>query len=290
MKFAGCYHGHSDALLAKAGSGLLTLGIPNSPGVPAAVAELTLTLPFNDTAAIDNAFESYGDRIAGVILEPVAGNMGCVPPLPGYLEHLRAVTERHGALLIFDEVITGFRVAPGGAQEKFGVTPDLTTLGKIIGGGLPIGAFGGRREIMEHIAPLGDVYQAGTLSGNPIAVAAGTAMLNALSPALYQQIDAATQQLTDGLLARARAAGLEVCANQTTGLMSLFFERETVSNFDDVAGANVQTYQKFFHHMLDEGIYLAPSAFEVAFLSAAHDDTVIGATLDAAERAFAKLR
>ena len=289
VKFAGCYHGHSDSLLVKAGSGVLTLGIPGSPGVPAPIAELTLTLPFNDISALERTFEEYRGRIAAVILEPVAGNMGCIPPQPGFLEALRAQTEADGSVLIFDEVMTGFRVARGGAQERYGIDPDLTTLGKIVGGGLPVGAFGGRAEIMAHIAPEGGVYQAGTLSGNPLAVAAGLAMLNRLDDPVYEQIDAATETLISGLVERARAAGHRVCENHVCGMFSLFFDADEVRNYEHVANANSEKFARFFHGMLDEGVYLAPSAFEAGFVSTAHKADVLQATLDAAERVFAKL-
>jgi glutamate-1-semialdehyde 2,1-aminomutase len=289
LKFTGCYHGHSDSLLVKAGSGLLTLGIPNSPGVPEAVAANTLTVPFNHIDAVVAAFDRYGERIAAVIVEPVAGNMGCIPPVAGFLEGLKDVTARHGALLIFDEVMTGFRVARGGAQERYGVIPDLTTLGKIIGGGLPVGAFGGRQEIMEHIAPVGDVYQAGTLSGNPLATVAGLTMLRALDDAVYVELETKTQALVSGLAERAAAAGETVTVNSVCGMFGLFFTAGEVSEFDHVANADVDRFNRFFHAMLGRGVYLAPSAFEAGFLSTAHTDVVLAATLDAAEAAFATL-
>ncbi len=289
IKFAGCYHGHSDSLLVKAGSGLLTLGIPNSPGVPEAVAANTLTVPFNHAEAVASAFETYPDQIACVIVEPVAGNMGCIPPLPGFLESLREITAANGALLIFDEVMTGFRVARGGAQALYGIDPDLTTLGKIIGGGLPVGAFGGKAEVMDHIAPVGDVYQAGTLSGNPLATVAGLTMLQALDDALYEQLAAATQKLSEGLAARAEAAGIPVTLNHVCAMFGLFFTSGDVTEFDHAANADVNRFNKFFHAMLENGVYLAPSAFEAGFLSAAHDDAIIEATLAAAEVSFASL-
>ncbi len=289
VKFAGCYHGHSDSLLVKAGSGVLTLGIPNSPGVPQAIAELTLTAPFNDVAAIEQIFSEYAGRIAAVIVEPVAGNMGCIPPSQSFLEALRQVTAKDGALLIFDEVMTGFRVARGGAQELYNITPDLTTLGKIIGGGLPVGAFGGKAEIMAHIAPEGGVYQAGTLSGNPLAVTAGLAMLSRLTPEVYQRIGDTTETLITGLVERARAAGHRVCSNQVCGMFSLFFDADQVSNYDQVANTNAEKFARFFHGMLAEGVYLAPSAFEAGFVSTAHDKQVIQDTLDASERVFNSL-
>jgi len=289
VKFSGCYHGHSDALLVKAGSGLLTLGIPNSPGVPEAVAAQTLTLPFNRLEPLADAFARYPGQIAAVIVEPVAGNMGCIPPEPGFLEGLRSLTETAGALLIFDEVMTGFRVARGGAQARYGIRPDLTTLGKIIGGGLPVGAFGGRADIMSHIAPEGPVYQAGTLSGNPLAMAAGLAMLRQLDDALYARLERATAALCDGLGSLARQHGIPVTINSVCGMFSVFFTENRVTEFDHVSNSNVARFNHFFHAMLDQGVYLAPSAFEAAFLSDAHDQNVIDATLSAADRAFATL-
>ncbi|HEX7037866.1 MAG TPA: glutamate-1-semialdehyde 2,1-aminomutase [Pseudomonadales bacterium] len=289
VKFTGCYHGHSDALLVKAGSGVLTLGIPNSPGVPAAVAERTITVPFNRLEPLAEVFGRYGSDIAAVIVEPVAGNMGCIPPQPGFLEGLRELTRKHGSLLIFDEVMTGFRVARGGAQSLYGVTPDLTTLGKIIGGGLPVGAFGGRADVMAQIAPEGPVYQAGTLSGNPLATAAGLATLRALDEDLYRRIGAATERLAAGLAAAAAEAGCTVTVNHVCGMFSVFFSAGPVNEFDHVANSDVSAFNRFFHAMLDEGVYLAPSAFEAAFVSAAHDDAVLDATLAAAARAFASL-
>ncbi|MEQ9452314.1 MAG: glutamate-1-semialdehyde 2,1-aminomutase [Pseudomonadales bacterium] len=289
IKFTGCYHGHSDSLLVKAGSGVLTLGLPNSPGVPEAVAAHTLTLPFNDLDAVAQAFASYPDAIACIIIEPVAGNMGCIPPVAGFLEGLRNLCSQHQAVLIFDEVMTGFRVALGGAQAAYGVTPDLTTLGKIVGGGLPVGAFGGRADIMAHIAPEGPVYQAGTLSGNPLAVAAGLTMLNHLHDDLYVEIAARTEQLINGLVERARGAGLRVCSNHVCGMFSLFFDIDQAHSFDDVANSNVDLFNRFFHGMLDQGIYLAPSAFEAGFVSTTHSAEIVQETLDAAERVFSQL-
>jgi glutamate-1-semialdehyde 2,1-aminomutase len=289
IKFEGCYHGHSDSLLVKAGSGLLTLGIPNSPGVPADLAQYTLNLPFNDIDAAHQAFDTYGDRLAAVIIEPVAGNMGCVPPRPGFLETLRDLTTHSGAVLIFDEVMTGFRVAAGGAQARYGVIPDLTTLGKVIGGGLPVGAFGGRAEIMDHIAPVGPVYQAGTLSGNPLAMRAGLAMLEAVSqPGFFEALDRRTDTLVAGLAEIASRRNRPVTLNHVCGMFSLFFtERAEVASFDDVAACDIDTFNAFFHAMLDRGVYLAPSAFEAGFVSAAHDESVIAATLEAADAALA---
>lgn len=289
VKFTGCYHGHSDSLLVKAGSGVLTLGIPNSPGVPEAVAANTLNAPFNDLDAIQAIFTEYPEQIACVIVEPVAGNMGCIPPVKGFLEGLREVTAKHGTLLIFDEVMTGFRVSASGAQGRYGITPDLTTLGKVVGGGLPVGAFGGRRDIMSHIAPEGPVYQAGTLSGNPLAVSAGLGMLQHLTPAVYQQIEATTDELVAGLKARAAAHGVKMATNHVCGMFGVFFDVEKVENFDHVSNSNVEKFNRFFHAMLDAGVYLAPSAFEAGFVSATHDAAAIQLTLDAADLAFASL-
>ena len=290
VKFAGCYHGHSDALLSKAGSGLLTFGIPNCPGIPAEVAALTLTLPFNDPQALIDTFAVHPDEIACVIVEPVAGNMGCIPPAPGFLSALRNVTAQNGAVLIFDEVITGFRVAMGGAQALYDVTPDITTLGKIIGGGLPVGAFGGRADIMAHIAPLGGVYQAGTLSGNPLTMAAGLATLGQLSPQLYPRLQRLSEELADGLTNAAIRAGIRITTNRVCGMFSFFFDVDAVTNFDHVMSSNADLYRRFFHKMLDAGIYFAPSAYEVAFLSAAHTSETNKFTIEAAERAFSELQ
>jgi len=289
VKFAGCYHGHSDSLLVKAGSGLLTLGIPNSPGVPEAVAANTLTAPFNNLAALEEVFAAYPEQIAAVIIEPVAGNMGCIPPLPGFLEGLRKLTTDHASVLIFDEVMTGFRVARGGAQAAYGVTPDLTTLGKIIGGGLPVGAFGGRSDIMAHIAPEGSVYQAGTLSGNPLATVAGLTMLKALQEDVYQQLAQQTDKLANGLRTLAEEAGLTVCVNHVCGMFGLFFTAGPVTEFDHAANANIEQFNRFFHAMLEQGVYLAPSAFEAGFVSTAHSDDILDQTLSAAARAFKSL-
>ena len=269
VKFQGCYHGHSDALLAEAGSGLLTLGLPNSPGVPQDTAKHTLTLPFNDAAAVAGAFERYGDDIAAVIVEPVAGNMGCVPPQPGFLEALRKSTSDGGALLIFDEVITGFRIGPAGAQGCFAVTPDLTTLGKVIGGGLPVGAIGGSADIMDRLAPVGPIYQAGTLSGNPLAMTAGLAMLDSLDEDFYESLGSTTDRFADGMMQLAEAHHVPLAVNRACGMFSLFFKDGAVRCFDDVAAADVDRYRRFFHAMLDQGVYFAPSAFETAFVSGA---------------------
>ena len=289
VKFAGCYHGHSDSLLVKAGSGVLTLGLPNSPGVPEDLAKHTLTAPFNDAQAIGELMAAYGDRVACIIVEPIAGNMGCIPPADGYLQTLQALCQQHGAVLIFDEVMTGFRVAPGGAQDLYDIQPDLTTLGKIVGGGLPVGAFGGRADIMNCIAPMGPVYQAGTLSGNPLAMAAGLATLNNLTPAVYAKLASTTDALVAGVLAAANSHGIELCENHVCGMFSFFFGRDTVVNFDDVAGSNVEQFNQFFHSMLEQGIYLAPSAYEAGFLSAQHGAEELAKTLAAAETAYAAL-
>jgi len=291
LKFEGCYHGHSDSLLVKAGSGALTLGVPTSPGVPAALAALTLTLTYNDIDEVRAAFAEYGAEIACVIVEPVAGNMNCVPPVPGFLEGLRELCDEYQSVLIFDEVMTGFRVALGGAQALYGVIPDLTTFGKVIGGGLPVGAFGGEREIMERIAPLGPVYQAGTLSGNPVSMAAGLATLEIVSqPGFFEQLGAMTQRLTDGLLQCATTTGVPLCVNRVGGMFGVFFtDKPQVHSYADVMSCDVERFKKFFHGMLDAGVYLAPSAFEAGFVSAAHTSTEIDATLDAAKRVFATL-
>jgi glutamate-1-semialdehyde 2,1-aminomutase len=291
VKFEGCYHGHSDSLLVKAGSGALTLGVPSSPGVPAALAEHTVTLAYNDVAAVRECFAQWGRKIACVIVEPVAGNMNCVPPAPGFLEALREVCDQAGALLIFDEVMTGFRVALGGAQALYGIRPDLTTLGKVIGGGMPVGAFGGRRDVMEQLAPLGPVYQAGTLSGNPVAMAAGLKTLELIAaPGFFEALTARTQGFTEGLRAAAARVGVAFTTNAVGGMFGLFFsDRGQVGSFGDVMACDVERFKAFFHGMLEEGVYLAPSAFEAGFVSAAHDEDVIAATLEAAERVFKRL-
>lgn len=291
VKFEGCYHGHSDALLVKAGSGALTLGIPSSPGVPSALAAHTLTLNYNDVDQVRDVLQSRGESIACVIVEPVAGNMNCVPPLPGFLDALRAGCDTSGSVLIFDEVMTGFRVGLGGAQARYGIRPDLTTLGKVIGGGMPVGAIGGRRDIMEKLAPTGPVYQAGTLSGNPVAMAAGLKTLELIAtPGFFDTLSAATQQLTDGLRARAERHGIPFATNGVGGMFGLFFTAtDPVASFADVMGCDVDRFKRFFHAMLDEGVYLAPSAYEAGFVSAAHDADIIAATLDAADRVFARL-
>ena len=289
VKFEGCYHGHSDSLLVKAGSGVLTLGLPNSPGVPAALAEKTLTVPYNDLESTEQLFNTYGAEIACVIVEPIAGNMGCILPDPDFLHGLKSLTEKFGGVLIFDEVMTGFRVAAGGAQDIYGITPDLTTLGKIVGGGLPVGAFGGRKDIMSHIAPLGPIYQAGTLSGNPLAMSAGLTTLNHLTPALYTKITKATDKLVAGLIDGAGKNGITVCENHVCGMFGFFFGIEKADNYQDVASSHITMFNEFFHIMLNNGIYLAPSAFEAGFISAEHNDDIINITLKAAESAFAQI-
>jgi len=287
VKFEGGYHGHFDALLAHGGSGIATLGIPDTPGVPACFAALTHTLPYNDPAAVDSLFAARGDEIAAVIVEPVAGNMGVIPPEPGFLEHLRRVTARHGALLIFDEVITGFRVAPGGAQERYGVTPDLTTLGKVIGGGFPLAAYGGKAEIMARMAPSGPVYQAGTLSGNPVAVAAGLETLRALQrPGFYEELEQKGEELQAGLEAAAARAGVPATVNRVGSMMTTFFTEGPVRDYAAARRSDTARYAAFFRAMLARGIYLAPSQFEAAFLSEAHTSGDISATVAAAEEAL----
>ncbi|TCL06569.1 glutamate-1-semialdehyde 2,1-aminomutase [Sodalis ligni] len=291
IKFEGCYHGHADGLLVKAGSGALTLGQPSSPGVPADFAKHTLTCTFNDTDSVRQVFELYPREIACIIVEPVAGNMNCVPPLPDFLPGLRALCDEFGALLIIDEVMTGFRVALAGAQAYYGVTPDLTCLGKIIGGGMPVGAFGGRREVMQALAPTGPVYQAGTLSGNPIAMAAGYACLNELTkPGIYQTLAGLTDRLAQGLLNAARAEGVPLAVNHVGGMFGLFFtDAPAVTCYKDVMSCDTERFKRFFHMMLDEGIYLAPSAYEAGFMSLAHSHEDIDRTVDAARRSFARL-
>jgi len=291
IKFEGCYHGHSDSLLIKAGSGALTLGVPSSPGVPAGLAEHTITLAYNDINAVKLAFERLGGEIACVIVEPIAGNMNMVPPVPGFLEGLRDACSAHGAVLIFDEVMTGFRVARGGAQALYGIEPDLTTLGKIVGGGMPAAAFGGRADIMAKIAPDGPVYQAGTLSGNPVAMAAGLKTLELLEqPGFYEQLGERTRQLTAGLAAAAADSGIPLSVEQQGGMFGVVFtDGGPVRSFAQVAQADVGRFKTFFHGMLDAGIYLAPSAFEAGFVSAAHGDEEIATTLDAARKVFGTL-
>ncbi len=291
IKFEGCYHGHADCLLVKAGSGALTLGQPNSPGVPADFAKHTLTCTYNDLASVRAAFEQYPQDVACIIVEPVAGNMNCIPPHDDFLPGLRALCDEFGALLIIDEVMTGFRVALAGAQAYYDVKPDLTCLGKIIGGGMPVGAFGGRREVMDALAPTGPVYQAGTLSGNPIAMAAGYACLTEVSqPGIHQTLTGLTEMLADGLLSAAKAEHIPLVVNNVGGMFGLFFtDAPTVTNYKDVMACDVERFKKFFHLMLEEGVYLAPSAFEAGFMSVAHTKEDIQKTIDAARRVFAKL-
>jgi len=291
VKFEGCYHGHSDGLLVKAGSGALTLGKPDSLGVPEDYTKLTHVLPYNCITSAEAFFSQNGDRIACVIIEPIAGNMNLVTPLPGFLEGLRALCDKHGVVLIFDEVMTGFRVALGGAQSVYQVSPDMTCLGKVIGGGLPIGAFGGKQEIMDMIAPLGGVYQAGTLSGSPLAVAAGICMLDSISdPKIHKDLAETTQRLMDGLKERAKSNNIPFTTNHVGGMFGCFFsEEETVSTYNQVMSCNSHSFQKYFHFMLEQGVYLAPSAFEAGFMSIAHQEVEITATLNAAEIAFSKL-
>ncbi|CAM3770397.1 glutamate-1-semialdehyde 2,1-aminomutase [Rheinheimera salexigens] len=291
VKFEGCYHGHADSLLVKAGSGALTLGVPNSPGVPADFAKYTLTCEFNNLAQLKQTFENHGDDIACIIVEPVAGNMNCIPPAQGFLQGLRQLCDQYGAVLIFDEVMTGFRVALGGAQAFYDVKPDLTTLGKIIGGGMPVGAFGGKREIMHHIAPLGPVYQAGTLSGNPIAMAAGLASLTELSkPGVYEALTEKTRVLVSGIAAAAKKHGVPLATNQVGAMFGLFFTTEAnVSNFAQATQCDIAAFNRFFHLMLQQGVYLAPSAYEAGFISLAHSDADIAHTIAAAEQSFAAL-
>ncbi len=292
VKFEGCYHGHSDSLLIKAGSGALTLGVPSSPGVPRALAAHTLTLDYNDSDQVREAFRSRGAEIACVIVEPVAGNMNCVLPAPGFLETLRRECDRAGALLIFDEVMTGFRVALGGAQALYGIRPDLTTLGKIIGGGMPVGAFGGRRDIMEQLAPLGPIYQAGTLSGNPVAMAAGLATLDLIAvPGFHERLNVTTDSLVQRLAGEAAGAGIALATNQVCGMFGFFFTSErSVDSFAKVMACDVERFKRFFHRMLEQGVYFAPSAFEAGFVSAAHSAADIDATVAAAAQTFASLR
>jgi glutamate-1-semialdehyde 2,1-aminomutase len=291
LKFEGCYHGHGDAFLVKAGSGALTFGVPTSPGVPKALADLTLTLPYNDLSAARELFARAGDEIAGVIIEPVAGNMNCIPPRPGYLDGLRELCSRHGTLLIFDEVMTGFRVAAGGAQQLYGITPDLSTFGKVIGGGMPVGAYGGRREIMEQVAPSGPIYQAGTLSGNPVAMAAGLAMLELIqAPDFYAALERKTHLLADGLRAVALEAGVPLSTNAVCGMFGIFFSSKKVETYTQAVACDVAAFNRFFHAMLTRGVYLAPSAFEAGFMSNAHSEQDIADTLTAARAAFAEVR
>jgi len=292
LKFEGCYHGHADALLVKAGSGALTLGVPNSPGIPADFAKHTLTVSYNNIEEVQQIFEQYKDQIACIIVEPVAGNMNCIPPVDGFLEGLRRVCDEHNSVLIFDEVMTGFRVALGGAQAHYNIQPDLTTLGKVIGGGMPVGAFGGKTEIMDYIAPVGPVYQAGTLSGNPIAMAAGLAALTELAKGdKHQQLSDATEKLAIGLKAAAEKNGIPLSINYVGAMFGFFFTDATtpITSFAQATTCDGEKFKRFFHLMLEEGVYLAPSAFETGFLSTAHTDEIINKTLDAANKCFAQL-
>ncbi|MNS18315.1 Glutamate-1-semialdehyde 2,1-aminomutase [compost metagenome] len=291
IKFEGCYHGHADCLLVKAGSGALTLGQPNSPGVPADFAKHTLTCTYNDLDTVRAAFEQYPQEVACIIVEPVAGNMNCIPPQPEFLPGLRALCDEFGALLIIDEVMTGFRVALAGAQSYYDVEPDLTCLGKIIGGGMPVGAFGGRKDVMEALAPTGPVYQAGTLSGNPIAMAAGFACLTEVAqPGIHETLTERTTQLANGLLEAAEEKGIPLVVNHVGGMFGIFFtDAETVTSYQDVVKCDVERFKRFFHLMLEEGVYLAPSAFEAGFMSVAHSEEDINNTIDAARKVFAKL-
>ena len=287
VKFEGCYHGHGDSFLVKAGSGALTFGLPNSPGVPKVLADLTLTLPYNDFDAATRLFDEAGDDIAGVIVEPIVGNANCILPREGYLQHLRDLCTRHGAILIFDEVMTGFRVALGGAQQRYGIEPDLSTFGKIIGGGMPVGAYGGRADLMRQVAPAGPVYQAGTLSGNPVAMAAGLATLRLIeAPGFHERLERRTHELCDGLETAARDAGVALTTNRSCAMFGLFFTDRKVETFADAIACDTAAFNRFFHAMLRRGVYFAPSAFEAAFLSSAHGDVEIAHTIDAAREAF----
>ncbi|MEL6177753.1 MAG: glutamate-1-semialdehyde 2,1-aminomutase [Myxococcota bacterium] len=291
IKFRGCYHGHEDSMLVDAGSGVATLGIPGTPGVLPEVASQTITVPFNDPEALAQVFEAHGDTIACCIIEPVTGNMGCIPPAEGYLEAVRELCTAHGSLLIFDEVMTGFRVALGGAQQMYGVTPDLTTLGKVIGGGLPVGAYGGRAEIMAHIAPAGPIYQAGTLSGNPLAVSAGMTQLRLLrdTPGLYDTLTNTARTVAQGLCERVRAAGIPASCTHVGGMFSLFFAEPTPLRYADVKAADIEAFNRFFWAMLDRGVYMAPSAYEAGFVSTAHTPDIIDEVMATADDALASM-
>jgi glutamate-1-semialdehyde 2,1-aminomutase len=287
VKFEGCYHGHGDSFLVKAGSGALTFGVPTSPGVPKALADLTLTLPYNDFDAATALFDECGDDIACLIIEPVVGNANCLPPREGFLQHLRTLCTQHGVLLVFDEVMTGFRVALGGAQARYGVAPDLSTFGKVIGGGMPVGAYGGRRDLMRQISPSGPIYQAGTLSGNPVAMAAGLAMLELVqATGFHEALEAKTNLLCDGLEAAAREAGVPFATQRVGGMFGLFFSSEKVDTYAQAMACDSAAFNRFFHAMLERGVYLAPSAFEAGFMSSAHGEAEIAATVEAAREAF----
>jgi glutamate-1-semialdehyde 2,1-aminomutase len=290
LKFDGCYHGHGDSFLVRAGSGVATLGLPNSPGVPAALAALTITAPFNDVAAVEALMRQHAERVAAIIVEPVIGNAGFIAPDPAFLPALRRIVDEHGALLIFDEVMTGFRIAPGGAAERFGVTADLTTLGKVIGGGLPVAAYGGRRDLMSQVAPDGPVYQAGTLSGNPLAMAAGIATLTALTPALHDRIAQRTRALVEGLRGIAARQGVSFTADSAGSMFGFFFRAEPVRSFADARTSDVALFKRFFHAALARGVYLAPSPYEAGFTSAAHGDAEIALTLEKLDAALAEAR
>lgn len=291
LKFEGCYHGHADALLVKAGSGALTLGVPSSPGIPEDFAKHTLTMEYNNLDSVKQAFEQHGDDIACIIVEPVAGNMNCIPPIEGFLEGLRTICDQYQSILIFDEVMTGFRVALGGAQEKYGITPDLTCLGKVIGGGMPVGAFGGKREIMQQIAPSGPVYQAGTLSGNPVAMAAGLASLEQIQqPDLYAKLSENTQKLAEGFKQIADEYGVPMSINFAGSMFGLFFtDVERVTNYQQAINCNTEQFNRFYHGMLEEGVYLAPASYEAGFVSTAHDNQIIEQTLQAARKVISTL-
>ncbi|MCK5002154.1 MAG: glutamate-1-semialdehyde 2,1-aminomutase [Gammaproteobacteria bacterium] len=291
LKFEGCYHGHSDSLLVKAGSGALTLGVPDSPGVPASLAEHTLTLPYNNLEQVSKTLTELGDQIACIIIEPVAGNMNCIPPVEGFLEGIRKLCTQHGVVLIFDEVMTGFRVALGGAQSHYGITPDLTTLGKVIGGGMPVGAFGGKREIMEKIAPLGPVYQAGTLSGNPIAMTAGLKTLELISaPGFFDELSKKVEYLTNGILDAASSADIAMTCNRVGGMFGLFFSEQKVNSFEQATQCNLEQFKQFFHGMLDEGVYMAPSAYEAGFVSTMHTNDELDKTIAAAKKVLSNIK
>jgi len=290
LKFDGCYHGHGDSFLVRAGSGVATLGLPNSPGVPAALAALTLTAPFNDVNAVEEILRRNAERVAAIIVEPVIGNAGFIPPDPAFLPALRRLADEHGALLIFDEVMTGFRIAPGGAAERFGVAADLTTLGKVIGGGLPVAAYGGRRDLLEQVAPSGPVYQAGTLSGNPLAMAAGIATLTALTPTVHEAMARRTRALVEGLRGIAARRGVPFSADSAGSMFGFFFRDEPVRSFADARTSDVALFKRFFHAALNRGVYLAPSPFEAGFTSTAHGDAEIALTLERLDAALAEAR